>query len=185
MPIPLPNIAMLGPVACDVVFSTTGGGHCCDPSALAVRGSRAVAPSASATRQPRGGFILERLLGSETLQPPIQTSQLPAGAAWRYRHCTAAVSSRRLPMNQLKSSMTKFAAVTCVLGLAACGQPPAPMAPQSGQMSQSHLDQHGSTIGRTSAPTGEPTESGAAQPSPDLLGSTRNTTSGTQASAPI
>jgi putative membrane protein len=101
-------------------------------------------------------------------------------------------------MNQLKSSITKLAAVASVLGLAACARRPEPVAPSSGQMNPSRSDQHGSATGHPNASSSESTESGATQSAQydtqtfgyethpgTLLGSTRETTSATRAAVAV
>jgi putative membrane protein len=91
-------------------------------------------------------------------------------------------------MDQLKRSMSKRAALACVVGLAACGgsQPAQPASPSSqAQMNQSSSEQTGSTMGQQGTSGGESTENqstdngststtiGGGQPGTTMGGSTQ------------
>ena len=100
-------------------------------------------------------------------------------------------------MNQLKSSMTKLAAVASVFG-AACAQRPEPVAPSSGQLNPPRSDEPGSATFHPIASSSESAESGATQSAHSdtqtlgyetypgtLLGSTRERTSATRAAVAV
>ncbi len=59
MPTPIPTMAKLGPVACDVVSWVVTAAGAADSCALATRGRTVAATSAAALRENRERFMVE------------------------------------------------------------------------------------------------------------------------------